>query len=91
MRYSRSFYTGLLRDSFISLVAVIDGSIVGIATSRSLPDSPQDAYIMTIGVHPDHQRCGLGAILLQVGFLANTWLVQFPNGVSFFIFADNMQ
>jgi ribosomal-protein-alanine N-acetyltransferase len=49
-------------DSRTYLVAVEGDEVVGYAGLAAMPD---EAYVQTIAVRPDHQRQGLGARLLQ--------------------------
>jgi GNAT superfamily N-acetyltransferase len=49
------------RDDAVVLVAVRDGAVVGVSSSRML--SPTEAWAQGTRIHPDHRRQGLGMSL----------------------------
>jgi putative acetyltransferase len=60
------------RDLLLSLVAIVDGSVVGhIAFSRLVVDTAEGPVgavaLAPIGVHPDYQNRGVGSSLIRSG------------------------
>ena len=59
---------GIARDPSASLVAEVDGKVVGfiLCDLRGGGFGPnEDGWIEILGVHPDHQRKGIGRILCE--------------------------
>lgn len=53
-------------DATITIVAEVDGHIVGNAFLKQLgPARCRHVGILAVGVHPDHQRTGIGRALMQ--------------------------
>ena len=66
---SDSYLDALLeRESFWALAAFVDGTVVGGLTAHTLPVTRLAAYelfIYDIAVHPEHQRQGIGRLLMH--------------------------
>lgn len=82
VKYHQEFYSMLLTPGHCSVLAIdtsMKNRIVGIATARNEDDDAtflqqlfdcwngkHPGYIMTLGVHSDYRRTGLGSELLKV-------------------------
>lgn len=65
------------QDGFYSLVACVEGKVVGTISLRTFPQNPRRKHAASLGimVHDDWQGKGVGAALMQAAVdLADNWL-----------------